>query len=435
METEGALAEILPAVTKLPVIDTHEHLLWSEELRENQEADLLQEYLTHYMRSDVVSAGLTQEALAAVLDGKRDIRDRWRLVEPSWEASRYTGYGRALDLAVSAIYGIERICAQTIEELNTRFQRSRKVGHYRHVLRDLCGIRVSLLDTWTFRLDGENLLFKRIWQPQSFINPMPPEGSGVLAQIENAHGITVRGLDDWMEACEKELDHMLARNGARVLKTSIAYFRSLQFEKTPYDTARASFAAALARAGDPGRTPRAELALPVDVQDFMMHHILGLAARRKLTLQVHTGLLEGNGNTISNSDPAHLTNLFLEYPDVRFDLFHISYPYQHTAAALAKMFPNVFIDMCWAHIISPSASVQALEDFLDAVPWNKISAFGGDYLFPDGVYGHLVMARQNVSRALARKVEQGVFSTTKAVEIARALFYDNPLRIFQLAEP
>ncbi len=61
-----------------------------------------------------------------------------------------------------------------------------------------------------------------------------------------------------------------------------------------------------------------------------------------------------------------------------------------------------------------------------------VNAIGGDYLFPDGVYGHLLLARQNVSRALAAKVEQGVFPMEKAVEIARALFYDNPLRIFQL---
>ena len=40
------------------------------------------------------------------------------------------------------------------------------------------------------------------------------------------------------------------------------------------------------------------------------------------------------------------------------------------------MFPNVFIDMCWAHIISPAAVTAALADFLDGVPFNKIMGFG-----------------------------------------------------------
>jgi hypothetical protein len=96
------------------------------------------------------------------------------------------------------------------------------------------------------------------------------------------------------------------------------------------------------------------------------------------------------------------------------------------------MFPNVFIDMCWAHIISPSASIHALEGFLDTVPYNKISAFGGDYIFVDAIYGHLNIARQNVSRVLAQKVTDGKFSVEKAIEIATALFYENPKRIFKL---
>jgi predicted TIM-barrel fold metal-dependent hydrolase len=135
---------------------------------------------------------------------------------------------------------------------------------------------------------------------------------------------------------------------------------------------------------------------------------------------------------IAHSDPSLLSNLFLEYPNVRFDVFHMGYPYHQVLSAVAKMFPNVYIDMCWAHIISPQASVDALVEWLDAVPANKISAFGGDYALVDGVYGHQAMARDNVSRSLAIKVEQGVFDVERACEIARWLFVDNPIRIFQL---
>jgi hypothetical protein len=53
--------------------------------------------------------------------------------------------------------------------------------------------------------------------------------------------------------------------------------------------------------------------------------------------------------------------------------------------ALAKNFPNVLIDMCWAHIVSPRASIDALAAWLETVLVNKINGFGGDYLFVDGV--------------------------------------------------
>jgi hypothetical protein len=101
---------------------------------------------------------------------------------------------------------------------------------------------------------------------------------------------------------------------------------------------------------------------------------------------------------------------------------------------LAKNFPNVFIDMCWGHIISPEAARRALAEWLDAVPANKISAFGGDYCFVDGVYGHQELARRNVARTLAGKVADGDFYLDRAREIAQWLFVDNPCRLFRLQE-
>jgi predicted TIM-barrel fold metal-dependent hydrolase len=165
-----------------------------------------------------------------------------------------------------------------------------------------------------------------------------------------------------------------------------------------------------------------------------MHHLLALADRRGLVVQFHTGLQEGNGNVISDSNPVLLTNLLLEYENVRFDLFHMGYPYCMELSNLAKNFRNVFIDMCWGHIISPEAARRALVEWLDAVPANKISAFGGDYCFVDGVYGHQMLARRNVAAALAQKVADGSFDMDRAKQIARMVFVDNPMRIFNLAK-
>jgi hypothetical protein len=90
--------------------------------------------------------------------------------------------------------------------------------------------------------------------------------------------------------------------------------------------------------------------------------------------------------------------------------------------------------MCWGHIISPEAARRALVEWLDAVPANKISAFGGDYCFVDGVYGHQKIARDNVAKALAQKVADGSFDLDRANEIARWVFVDNPTRLFGLEE-
>ena len=419
-------------IRSMPVIDTHEHLVWDEDIWCSDGKDVLSEYLTHYMKSDVLSAGMTQDSLNTVLDSEGDIAGRWRLVEPYWEASRFTGYGRALDLSARSIYGIDGVSGGTIQELNDAFLKNKKPGHIEHVLRDLCGIETCLVDVWTFHVDSKRPVLRPVWQPMNFIQPSEPFGKDIFEHIREKHSITVACLDDWLEALDREIELILRLYGTRTLKSSIAYWRPLRFEKTGYTRAKTLFEEAL-HAWERKRAGEGDLLrFPRELQDYMMHHVMKAAARHHLTVQFHTGLFEGFCDTLSNGNPELLTNLFVDYPDVDFDLFHISYPYQSVACALTKMYPNVTVDMCWAHIISPWASRSALHDFLDAVPYNKISAFGGDYLFVDGVYGHLELARRNVARVLAEKIEDGVFGEGKALEIARALFYDNPKRIFKL---
>lgn len=428
MDSKSVSEALFTEISRMPVIDTHEHLPWREEPWCANGNDLLCDYLIHYLRSDVISAGLSKQTLARVLDTGENLRERWHLIEPYWEVSRYTGYGRALDIAVKGIYGVDGIHSETIEDLSRVYQESKKPGHFHHVLKELCGIECSLLDVDAFIPEGTNPLFKPAWQPRRYIMPSGCEGAALLDSIQSTHGIAVKTLDDWMAALEAELDRFLKLHKGKVLKCAAAYGRTLRFEDVAYRQAKDLFAPVL----EQWRSGNYSGGFPQELQDFMMHQTLKLAGKRNITFQFHTGLLEGNSNVLANSDPSLLNNLFIAYPDVDFDLFHIGYPYQGTVCALGKMFPNVFVDMCWAHIISPSASVAALDDFLDAIPYNKISAFGGDYMFVDGVYGHLTMSRMNVSRVLARKISQGIMSTDKALEIARALYYENPKRIFKL---
>ena len=76
-------------------------------------------------------------------------------------------------------------------------------------------------------------------------------------------------------------------------------------------------------------------------------------------MQIHTGLQAGNGNYVQHTQPSQLSNIFLRYPRVKFDMFHIGFPYQHELTVLAKTFPNVYADFCWMHVVSPSAARAA----------------------------------------------------------------------------
>ncbi len=427
--------EIFEHVQALEIIDTHEHLPAFENLRDKK-TDVLKEYLTHYFNCDLISAGLSAGDFEKVVDPDLPLSQRWEIVEPYWNFSRHTGYARALDISVKVLYGIDRIRRETIGELNDRFLDSLKPGHFKKVLKDKSGIRVSLLHdipkenekiVFDSNLKCDQAFFRSVYPIDGLIFPQTGDD---IRRIEEQAGFSICGFGDYLNAAESLLDNAL-NHGAVALKSGLAYQRPLLYERVTMNEAEGEFNE-LFKYKHMGNYLPQVFPLGRKFQDYMMHFLLHRAGRRNLTVQFHTGIQEGNGNILRNSDPALLTNLFLEYPDVDFDIFHMGYPFQDVVSVLAKNFPNVFIDMAWAHIVSPSASVNALAEWIDSVPVNKISVFGGDYLFIDGVCGHQALARQNVSRSLAMKVEEGVMELDRAKEIADMLFYKNPYRIFKL---
>jgi len=122
--------EILDNIGQIPVIDTHEHLVQSEDLLQGRD-DVLQKFLIHYMSSDLISSGLDPEVLTIARDSERDLVHRWKLIEDYWKFCRHTGCGRALDDLEREIYGIDGITGSTIEELGEKFREVNKPGHMR----------------------------------------------------------------------------------------------------------------------------------------------------------------------------------------------------------------------------------------------------------------------------------------------------------------
>lgn len=422
MAQSNIVPRIAQAIDELDIVDTHEHL-YSFEKYYDTSRDVLQEYLQQYLLRDLLSAGLPKEDWDAAMDGSRPIEERFRLLAPYWDACRFTGYARALDIAAQDLYGIDGILLETIEALNDGFRRSAEAGdRYQRILKERSKIAISVVDQeWG---QSDERFFRVAYNIGSLVAPPTLK---YMRSTGEKHGIHVRTLSDWLEVCQREITLALSQQTV-CLKCARAYNRTLHFPRTTTQQAEQDFIAAhrdhhLVGWGDP------DTRIGEDFQNYVMHFILRLAEQKGIAIQFHTGLQEGSGNILANSHPLLLTNLFLDYPNLKFDLFHISYPFMGEAGALCKNFPNVFLDMCWAHIISPRASVDTLDEWLDAVPYNKISAFGGDYSLVDGVYGHQKMARRNVAATLSRKTLRGDMAEDDAIRIAQHLFVDNPMRI------
>ena len=422
-------AEIRQSLDGLRIIDTHEHLDTEQEFQA-QDVDFGRLFL-HYANSDLVSAGCPPANIDHLLtDRSMSPSEKWPLIAPYWDYIRHTGYARCLEIAIRDLYGLDGLNAATVEELSTRMAANRREGFYREVF-DKSGIAVAL---WN-RLD-RNGPIPRMWTEdhdrtlfvQDLLSPFTD-----LLDLDwfQRWGRSILCLDDYLVGIEERF--ALHAKHASAIKFGQAYSRPLIFE----DRARGEIEPLFNRLVNAGW--ERNIGVPSmgelrAIQDYLVHFAIRLCARHDLTIKFHTGLQEGNGNTIRNSRAALLSNLFFKYPQVRFDIYHISYPYQDELLTLAKNFSNVAIDFCWMWIINPSAARRALSEFLDAVPANKIHGFGGDFIFVEGTYGHAVMAKENIARVLAEKVSEGSMTAARAFQVGKWLLRDNPIRWFGLRD-
>ena len=420
--SKGFEERISTYINNMTIVDTHEHLLSPSDFKERTTLDFMV-LLQHYSALDLQSAG-SPPIYKIRDDGSMSIQDKWEILKPSWEGSKNTAYNRASLLAADKLFEVDDINETTIELLSERINKAYQNENWiNYVVEEKCKIDFLIQDMEdrSFGTDG----FRYVKRLDDFVHLHTKEHIQWIAESQN---MTVETLDDLVQALEKAFEKANEK-GIVGIKTALAYDRILHFRDESREDAEKVFSKLM---NSPGEYYYAFNEVR-PLQDFMMHRLMDLARDHKLPVQVHTGL-HINKNHIENSNPIHLTNLFFEYPDVKFILFHGSYPYGGELSAVAKNFPNVYIDMCWLYVISPSYSERYLHEWLETVPASKIMAFGGDYLNIENTFAHLLFAKQVVTNVLVDKVKSGYFSEAEAKEIAQMILHDNAVKILKLSK-
>jgi len=417
-ETE-LYARILGELNKVRIIDCHEHLMRDRDFPTGDDMHIGRFFL-HYASSDLVAAGMLPEDLAKVKEeSSLSPRDRWELLEPWYRKAWNTAYCEALRIALRDIYGVDDFSSDTVEGLADTMREKVVPGFTREVF-DMAGIDYAMEN-----VGGTDPAYNTDFLPECFIPDMldafTPFPVGMLAK---ASGIEILTLDDYLSVIDWFFDR--DGDGAPAFKVGRAYNRPLFFDDVTKADAERLFNARMQHMGQLGKAEQQAL------EDFTLHYLCRKCGEYGVRMKFHTGLQEGNSNDIKNSRAGLLTNLFMRYPDTKFDIYHISYPYQEELTAAAKNFRNVSVDFCWMWIINPAAARRALSDMLDAIPANKIHGFGGDYIFVEGTYGHAKIARREIARVLCEKVEEGRFSEEYAAEVGRMLLRDNAIENFDL---
>ena len=424
----GSLEDSLSAaIDAIPLVNTHEHIIPEEE-RVGSHIDFFT-LAGHYAINDTISAGLSGDDLKLVRDEQAPLQRRWQAFEPHWRNARFTGYGQALRIAIRDIYEAEEISGDTVGLINDRILAKNKPGLYEDVLIRRSKIVYSVLDDYwnpaPVRPDPRFFVYAR-----KFDRFVTPQSAADVRALEKLTDVSISHLRGLKRAMERSFEQSLEAGMVNV-KSTLAYNREIHYAVIPEAEAEREMQHLLKDERPIPAGFRNQVERPYRrLEDHMFHYLIQLAEAHKIPVQIHTGLHAGNGNFIENSKPTHLTNLFFLYQQVKFDLFHVSYPYQGELSVLAKIFPNVFVDFCWAHIISGSLSRRTLHEMLETVPANKIFGYGGDYRYPELSYAHAKLARQNTARVMAEKVAEGFFTEAEAVGVARMILHDNPNRMF-----
>jgi predicted TIM-barrel fold metal-dependent hydrolase len=129
-----------------------------------------------------------------------------------------------------------------------------------------------------------------------------------------------------------------------------------------------------------------------------------------------------------------LCGLLAKYPNARFVLMHIAYPYSDELVALAKHYPNTYVDLCWAWSIDPYSTGDFVRRCIHAVPANKLFIFGGDTSWPAATLAYAHQTRYWLARTLQAEVSEGLLREPEAQALATRLMRDNQYACFRVAE-
>jgi hypothetical protein len=421
--------EIRGTIAQMPVVDHHEHAWRAFCADQVQEYDLPSFLYQSYLQSDLRSAGFTEPpGFLQYLDSETQVDPRgeekaWETIRPYLDMVRAGAYFRYLLRGLRLLFDVreEQLFSEDWRDVSAQIREySRRGKGQGPGICDRMKVTATVLDSklsaagiGDLEAGGHDLV--NVARLENFIH----EERG-LAETLTIHDTT--DLDQWLDAFDRSFQSCLDA-GAGGFKTGLAYNRRIEFGDPPKDTVWRVFRRGVLQAAPEEKTA---------FQDYMMNHWCRLCSQADVPLQIHTGIQSGTGHLLEDSRPTLLTSLFRRHGDLRVDLFHGGYPWTTHAGLMAKYFPNVYVDGCWLHHISPSAYRAALTSWIETVPLNKIFAWGGDHVLLEQSWASLLMAKDLVSEVLSDLVERDYFDCELALEAARRILHDNGREFWRL---
>ncbi len=428
----------------IPLVDTHEHLQKEGDWVENG-PDILQDLFGNYVAADLHTAGASPEAMQRLMrinepysyanpstgvtpelmnPSGDDIQARFEDIREAWEASQFTGYGEGVRLIAKVVYGIEKITGESLAAAQEKLQELRRPGERYRLLYHLANLDHVQIDDFCWaclpdRSGTEFFLYDLSWA--GFC-----EGQIDPERLYAETGVEVKDLVTLRQGMEAIFEKWAPC--AIAVKSQHAYSRTLNWNERSDAEAGAALETVLSK---PAEAVSVETRLCLG--DWCWARGIELSIAHNLPFKIHTGYYAGNDRLPLSRIPAgNMCSLLARYPEAKFVLMHIAYPYSDELVALAKHYRNIWVDLCWAWSIDPYSSRDFLRRFLHAVPSNKLFAFGGDTGWPTGTVAYAIQARREIQRALEAEIAEGYMTEKNAMAIATRIMRNNQFSCFDV---
>jgi hypothetical protein len=431
-EKGNTYKQIKNYINTIKIVNTHEHQRSSSEI-ETVKPNFYYLLFRSYLKADLSSAG-------ADFIERKEINSY--TLDELWDM-----YGKYLNFCRGTSYYSHFIKGfQTLYDFNDSYFTKKNIQSLSEQIADnykdyklwfgeafnKAGFEIMLIDRYWNRLNTKidtqyfalvfnikQLVSEISERPHKFKKDTPVKSA--FYKLAAKKRKIIKTLDDYLAFADILLKEFIDKNTV-CLKNSMAYSRTIDYEYIPYKKAKILFKK---------NSSKLTAAEKKNLQDFMFHWIIQKSIEYDLPIQIHTGYLAGNGNTLENSRPIKLNKLFIRYPDAKFILFHGGYPWTGEYIALGKMFRNVYLDIVWLPQISREAAVHALDEMFDCVPYNKFF-WGGDCALIEESTGSLEFGKDIVAQVLAKRIKRGLLTKETAFDIAQRIFRDNAIFVFKL---
>lgn len=364
----------------------------------------------------------------------RSWEEKWEIVKPYWKYIRHIGSGLTTRKALKMFFNCDDLTDETVPKIQKKYREYLKPGAYKDLLID----KTKFSNVVTVALSLEECPATDVLAPLIYSDQyVDIEHRGELYRIEQLANQEVYSLKTYLQA----VDSILARykeEGCVGMKWHVmAYLRSTNFDHASYADAEKELVEILLKPnrGGVGSASSVGFMNMTNFQNYMIHYLIQKTIELDWCSQIHAATLGlSYGGRTMQSEVRNLTDLFIRYPQARFDMLHASWPFPRELHALAHLFPNVHINPSWVELLSPELYKAYLKELLTSIPLTKFFGCGPDQMDPIMAAAYADRTRDLWAVILEQLITEGTLNEDDALFAAKQVLFENPTKYFRLAD-